>query len=166
MNKKYPKQGLLDNEHRYNMLKLVADKNKKFIISEMDLQGDKSLPTIETLEKTQQQFPNKQICFLTGSDNLKEIHTWDRAEDIVAKYKLIIVERGNDHMDEIIERNSLLLKYKQNLMRLNQEIRSSCSSTYIRNQLKNEKSVKYLLPDEILEYIERNSLYRGNTEND
>lgn len=142
------------------MLKLVADKNNKFIISEMDFCRDKSLPTIETLEKTQQQFPNKQICFLTGSDNLKEIHTWDRAEDIVSKYKLIIMERGCDNVEEIIENNSLLLKNKQNIMKLNQEIRSNCSSTYIRNQLKNEKSVKYLVPEEVIEYIEKYKLYR------
>lgn len=142
------------------MLKLVADKNNKFIISEMDFCRDKSLPTIETLEKTQQQFPNKKICFLTGSDNLKEIHTWDRAEDIVSKYKLIIMERGCDNVEEIIENNSLLLKNKQNIMKLNQEIRSNCSSTYIRNQLKNEKSVKYLVPEEVIEYIEKYKLYR------
>lgn len=160
VNDRYPKKGLLSNELRYNMLKLVADKNNKFIISEMDFGRDKSLPTIETLEKTQQQFPDKQICFLTGSDNLKEIHTWDRAEDIVSKYKLIIMERGCDNVEEIIENNSLLLKNKQNIMKLNQEIRSNCSSTYIRNQLKNEKSVKYLVPEEVIEYIEKYKLYR------
>lgn len=142
------------------MLKLVADKNNKFIISEMDFYRDKSLPTIETLEKTQQQFPDKQICFLTGSDNLKEIHTWDRAEDIVSKYKLIIMERGCDNVKEIIENNSLLLKNKKNIIKMNQEIRSNCSSTYIRNQLKNEKSVKYLVPEEVIEYIEKYKLYR------
>jgi len=142
------------------MLKLVADKNNKFIVSEMDLHGDKSLPTIETLEKTQKQFPDKQICFLTGSDNLKEIHTWDRAEDIVSKYKIIIMERGCDNIDEIIEKSSLLLKYKQNFIKLNQEIRSNCSSTYIRKQLNNEKSVKYIVPDEVIEYIEKHKLYR------
>ena len=126
----------------------------------MDLYGDSSLPTIDTLEKTQQQFPDKQICFLTGSDNLKEIHTWDRAEDIVSKYKLIIMERGCDNIEEVIANNSLLLENKQNIIKLNQEIRSNCSSTYIRNQLKNDKSVKYLVPDEIIEYIEKHKLYR------
>ena len=65
VNEKYPKNGLLSNKHRHNMLKLVANKNSKFIISEMDLQGDISLPTIETLEEAQKQFPDKQICFLS-----------------------------------------------------------------------------------------------------
>jgi nicotinate-nucleotide adenylyltransferase len=163
VNQKYPKEGLLSNEHRYNMLKLVADKNSKFIISDMDLQGDKSLPTIETLEKTQQQFPDKQICFLTGSDNLKEIHTWVRAEEVLSKYKIMIMERGCDDMDEIIENSPFLVKYKENFIKLNQEIISNCSSTYIRKQLENEKCVKYLVPDEVIEYIEKHQLYRRET---
>lgn len=160
VSQKYPKKGLLDNEHRYNMLKSVADKNKRFIISDMDFQGDKSLPTIDTLEQTQKQFPDKQIRFLTGSDNLKELHLWDRAEDIVSNYKIIIMERGDDNMDEIIENNPLLLKYRENFMKLNQEIRSNFSSTYVRKQLKNGKSVRYLMPDEVYEYIEKNNLYK------
>jgi len=142
------------------MLKLVADKNKDFIISSMDFQGEKSLPTIETLEQTQKQFPDRQICFLTGSDNLKELHLWDRAEDIVSNYKIIIMERGCDNMDEIIENNPLLLKYRENFMKLNQEIRSNFSSSYVRKQLKNCKSVRYLMPDEVYEYIEKNNLYK------
>lgn len=162
VNEKYPKKGLLSNEHRRNMLRLVAKNNSKFLISDMDMNGEKSLPTIETLEEIQKQYQNKQICFLTGSDNLKELHTWNRAEDIVSKYKLIIMERGCDNIEEIIENNSLLLKNRQNIIKLNQEIRSNCSSTYIRNQLKNEKSIKYLVPDEVIEYIETHKIYKGN----
>ena len=142
------------------MLKLVADKNSNFIISDIDFYEEKSLPTINTLEEMQKQYPDKEIWFLTGSDNLKYLHTWDRAEDIVSKHKVLIMERENDQMDEIIENNSLLLKNKQNIMRLNQEIRSNCSSTYIRNQLKNEKSINYLVPEEVIEYIEKHKLYR------
>jgi len=143
------------------MLKLVADKNDKFIISDMDFYEEKSLPTIETLEKTQKQYPEKEIWFLTGSDNLKYLHTWDRAEDIVSKHKVIIMERESDQMDSIIENNPLLFKYRDNFIKLNQEIRSNFSSTYIRNKIKNDKSVRYLLPDEVYEYILKNKLYKG-----
>ena len=159
VNKKYPKQGLLANFHRYNMLKLVANKNKDFIISDMDFKEEKSLPTIETLKEIQKQYPDKQICFLTGSDNLKEIHTWDNAEEIVSKYKIIIMERGTDNLEEIIQNNPLLFKYRENFIKVNQEIRSNCSSTYVRNLLHKGKSIKYLVPNEVFEYIEKNKLY-------
>ena len=141
------------------MLKLVADKNSNFIISDIDFYEEKSLPTINTLEEMQKKYPDKEIWFLIGSDNLKYLHTWDRAEDIVSKYKVLIMERENDQFDEIIENNSLLLKYKENLIKLKQELRSNYSSTYVRNQIKANKSVRYLLPEEVYKYILQNKLY-------
>lgn len=159
VNKKYPKDGLLDNEHRYNMLKLVANKNSNFIVSDIDMHGDKSLHTIETLEEMQKQFPDKEMWFLIGSDNLKELYTWNRPEELVSKYKILVMERENDKMKEIIEKHELLFKHKENFMKLNEEIRSNYSSTYVRTQIKEGKSVRYLLPDEVYEYILKNKLY-------
>lgn len=159
VNKKYPKDGLLDNNHRYNMLKLVADKNNNFAISDIDMHEEKSLSTIETLEKIQKQYPNKEICFLIGSDNLKELHTWIRAEELVTKYKIIVMERNQDKIEEILKSNELLNCHKENFKKLRQEIRSNYSSTYIRTQIKEGKSVRYLLPDEVCEYIKENKLF-------
>ena len=159
VNKKYPKDGLLENKHRYNMLKLVANKNSEFIVSDIDMYGEKSLSTIETLEKTEKQFPNKDMWFLIGSDNLKELYTWNRLEELLSKYKILVMEREDDKMEEIIERNSLLYKHKENFLKLNDEIRSNYSSTYVRNQIKRGKNIRYLMPDEIFEYITENKLY-------
>lgn len=160
VNSKYLKNGLIDNEHRYNMLKLVTNKNDKFAVSDIDLHGEKSLSTIETLEKIQKQFQNKEICFIIGSDNLKELHTWKRAEELISKYKILIMERDEDNIEEIIQNNSLLNNYKLNFIKINQEIKSNYNSTYVRTQIKNGKSVRYLMPDEVYEYIEQNKLYR------
>ena len=147
VNKKYPKQGLLENKHRYNMLKLVSDKNSKFEISDMDMCSEKS-------------FPNQEIWFLTGSDNLKEIDTWDRAEELISKYRILIMERNNDNMEEIIQNNLLLNKHKKSFKKLNQNIRSNYNSTYVRGQIKDGKCVRYLMPDEVFEYIQKYQLYR------
>lgn len=161
VSKKYEKDGLEENYHRYNMLKLVIDKNSNFLLSDIDMNENKSLYTIETLEKTQRQFSNKQIWFLIGSDNLKELHTWKRAEELVSNYKILVMERNEDKVEEIIKQNELLNCYKENIEKLNEEIRSNFSSTYVRAQIKKKKSVRYLLPNEVYEYIKENNLYRG-----
>ena len=160
VNKKYSKKGLIENEHRFNMLKLVADKNSSFIVSDVDMYGEKALYTIETLKKTEEQFRDKEIWFLIGSDNLKEIHTWMCAEELVSKYKILVMERENDNMEEIIQNNPLLLKNKQNFRKLNPDMRSNYNSTYVRKQIKEGKSVRYLMPEEVYEYIKKNNLYR------
>ncbi|MCI8361785.1 MAG: nicotinate (nicotinamide) nucleotide adenylyltransferase [Clostridia bacterium] len=159
VNKKYEKDGLLENEHRYNMLKLITDKNENFTVSNIDMNGSRSLYTIETLEEIQKQYKDEQIWFLIGSDNLKELHTWKRAEDLVSKYKVLVMERNKDNIEEIIVKNELLNCYKENIIKLNEEIRSNYSSTYVRSQIKKQKSVRYLMPDEVYEYIKINNLY-------
>ena len=160
VNISYKKEGLIENEHRYNMLKIVADKNTRFMVSNIDMIGNKSLPTIETLQKMQNQHQDREIWALMGSDNLKEIHTWERAEELVSKYKFIIMEREQDIIEDIIKENELLKKYQENFHKLKQDIRSNFNSTYVRNQIKNHKSIRYLVPDEVYEYIEKNQLYR------
>lgn len=159
VNKKYEKDGLLENEHRYNMLKLVTDKNENFTVSNIDMNGSRSLYTIETLEEIQKQYQDKNVWFLIGSDNLRELHTWKRAEELVSKYKILVMERNEDKIEEIIEKNELLNYYKENVIKLSEEIRSNYSSTYVRSQIKKQKSVRYLMPDEVYEYIKINNLY-------
>ena len=160
VNNKYQKAGLIENKHRYNMLKLVADKNKDFSVSDIDFYGERSLYTVEVLEKMQKQFPNKQIWFLTGSDNLKAIPTWKGAEELVSNYKILVMVRNQDNIKEIIKNSKLLNNYKENIFELNPEARNDISSTFVRSQIKKGKSIKYMLPDEVYEYIERNNLYK------
>lgn len=160
VNKKYSKKGLIENEHRFNMLKLVADKNDSFFVSDVDMYGEKALYTIETLRKTQEQFKDKEIWFLIGSDNLKELHTWKCAEELVSRYKILVMERDDENMEDIIENNPLLREHQENFRRLNPEMRSNYNSTYVRKQIKAGKSVRYLMPEEVYEYIEQNKLYR------
>jgi len=159
---KYHKQGLIENKHRYNMLKKVIEKNSKFVLSDVDMYENKSLLTIKVLEDIQEQFKDKEIWVLIGSDNLKKIHKWYRAEELVSKYKILVMERNEDVMEDIIKENEILERHKENFKKLNKEIKSDLSSTYVRNQIENNKSIKDLVPDEVREYIEENRLYRGN----
>lgn len=159
VNKKYEKDGLLENEHRYNMLKLVTQNNENFVVSDIDMNQNRSLYTIETLEEIQKQYKDKNVWFLIGSDNLKGLHTWKRAEELVSKYKILVMERNEDKVSDIVKNNELLNCYKENIIKLNEEIRSNFSSTYIRSQIRKQKSVRYLMPDEVYEYINQNKLY-------
>jgi len=68
VNKRYPKDGLIENEHRYQMLKRVVDKNNHFLVSDIDMYNDHSLSTIETIEE------NTQTRHVTiSTEKLKEL---------------------------------------------------------------------------------------------
>ena len=159
VNSKYEKEGLLENEHRYNMLKLVCDKNKDFIVSDIELKQEKQLHTIDTLELLQNDYPNNIICFTMGTDNLKEISKWGSSEKLVTDFKILVLERDEDSMDEIIKNDEFLLKYKESFIKLKENIRSNISSTFVREKIKRGKSIRYLTPDEVYYYIKENNLY-------
>ena len=160
VNKKYAKDGLAENKHRYQMLKSVIDKNDKFLLSDIDMKESRSLSTIETLELIQEQYPNQEICFLMGSDNLKEFHSWIRAEELIASFRLFVMERDEDNLKEIINEDKLLRSYQENIIKLDIRIKTNFSATYLRSQLKKGKSIRYLVPEEVYDYIEKNNLYK------
>lgn len=159
VNSKYQKEGLLENEHRYNMLKLVCDKNEDFIVSRVELDRSRQLYTIETLELLQKEYPDNIICFTLGTDNLKEIPTWSSSEKLVTNFKILVLERDEDNMEDIINQNEFLLKHKDSFIKLKENIRSNISSTFVREKIRRGKSIRYLTPDEVYYYIKENNLY-------
>lgn len=160
VNSKYQKtEALLSNEQRYNMLKLVCEQNENFEVSDIELKSDRPLYTIETLNILQKQYPNNEIVFTTGTDNLREFDTWHEAEQIVKNFKVLVLERDEDSMDEIIALNSFLSANKSSFIKVKENIRSNLSSTFVRDKIRRGKSIRYLIPDEVYRYIKENKLY-------
>lgn len=160
VNSKYQKADLISNEHRYKMLKLVCDNNDKFEVSSVEIDSDRPLYTIETLRSFQAKYSEYEIGFIIGSDNLKELDTWQKADELTKDFKIYVLERDKDSIEEIIKSNEFLNKNKQAFIKAKDNITSNLSSTFVRNKLKNSKSVKYLTPDEVVAYIEENKLYQ------
>ena len=153
VNQKYQKKGLLDNKYRYEMLKSVCDKNDKFEVSDIELKKKRQPYTIETLEEIQKQYPEKTIWFTTGSDNLKELKTWEKAEDLVKKFKILVLERDEDCLEDIIKQDKFLSNNEKSFIKVKNSVKSSLSSSFVRNKIKEGKSIRYFTPDEVYEYI-------------
>lgn len=156
---KYPKRGLASDEDRYNMLKLICDKNDRFDLSRVEIECSRQLFTIETLRILQKEYPEYELTFLTGSDNLKELETWDKVEELVSEFKLYILKRDEDDIEKIISQSKFLTENRNAFIFANNKTISNLSSTFARECLKNNKSIRYLAPDEIIEYIKENKLY-------
>ena len=162
VNSKYNKQGLIENEHRYNMLKLVCEHNPRFEVSDVEIRQGRQLYTIETLELLEHDWPGYKLYFVIGSDNLKELYWWHEADRLLRSYKIIVVERDEDVMEDIIENDDFLkeYKYKDVFIKCRENIKSNMSSTYVRKKLMQGKSIRYLTPDEVYYYIQDNYLYQ------
>lgn len=160
VNSKYQKkENVINNEHRYNMLKLICDDNEKFEVSRIELDSERQLYTLETLNKLKEKYKNDEIVFATGTDNLMELETWHNPQELLNNFKILVLERDKDILEQIVNSNDFLLKNKNAFLKLENNIRTNLSSTLARDKIRRKKSIRYMTPDIVYEYIKENHLY-------
>ena len=158
---KYQKSKLASDEHRYNMLKLICDNEDKLEVSDIELIQDKQLYTIETLDLLKQQYGELyEVWFVMGTDNLKEIDTWNSSERLLKEYKIIVLERENDILEQINKNNKFLKEYKESLIKIKGIEKTFLSSTMIREKIKKGEQIDEYIPISIKKYIYDNNLYK------
>ena len=151
---KYNKEGLANQNDRYNMVKLMIKGYNNLDVSNYEF--NKLTYTYETLDYFKKIYQNDDIYFICGSDNLKEITTWKNYDYILNNYKIIVIKRNNDDIDKII--NNLLI-YNKNIIYVT-DIENNVSSTLIRKSL-NKNNNEYLVQNmdaKVIKYIKINSI--------
>lgn len=150
----YPKQSLVEFKHRYQMLKLMVGNNPNILVSAYEAK-EKLTYTYQTLDYFHTIYPNDEIYFILGSDNLKEFKRWRNYEYILKNYKVLVINRNGDDITKILSDYS---EYQDNIIRANIPLRE-ISSTEIREQLKNNRDLAHKINKNVLEYIEKENLY-------
>lgn len=149
-----------DGDTRISMTALAIEDNPHFALSTMEVERKGPTYTCETLAELKKLHPETEYYFIVGADNLFSIETWWKPEEILAGCTLIVAARGDKEESAIINKAAELKeKYKARIFLL-PERRFDVSSTEIREKIKRGESVRYLLPDKVIAYIEKNRLYK------
>ena len=146
---RYNKNGLASDEIRFNMLEQICAKEPGLEVSRLELDSDKQLYTIETLRKIKQQNPNKQIYFVLGTDNLKELETWHKVYELLSSFKFIVLKRDEDSVSDIIDKIKILKKYESSFFELNGIDTVDLSSSYVRKRIQDGETIVGLVPSKI-----------------
>lgn len=149
----YNKLDLISFIDRYKMVKLMIEKYNNLSISDISNNNDYKY-TYQTLDYFQKIFKDDDIYFICGTDNLDQLDTWMKYEYILENYKLLVIKRNDDNIENILTKYE---KYKDNIVFANIESRL-LSSTTIRNNITNEK-IKEYLDERVYEYIIKNKFY-------
>lgn len=146
----YNKPYLASFNDRFNMLKLMFN-NANVIISRIE-EKKQFDGTITSLDELSKKYNN--IHLVIGSDHLVTLKNWIRYEELLEKYPLIIMNRNNTNIDEIMARyKGLDVKYDKIMFD------HPASSTKVRNDFNNHK---HWLEDNVYNYIVNNNLYGVN----
>lgn len=149
------KNNLIEEEHRYNMLEILSNKNDNIMVSDYELKSE-VVYTIDTLKHFKEEYPNDEICFICGLDNFSYIDKWKNGEEILTNYKIVVINRDGNDLEELLVKYD---KYKDNIIISNMEMKD-ISSTYIRDNIKEIDKVKEYIDEDVLRYIQENNLYR------
>ncbi|MCP4634056.1 MAG: nicotinate-nucleotide adenylyltransferase [candidate division Zixibacteria bacterium] len=138
--------------HRLNMLNIAIAENPAFEILDIELNRPGKSFSVDTLRELKESYPDWELFFIIGSDNLSEILTWKNPERIFKLANIVLVNRpGNDLPPSEIDLPGEVIELK--LPGLN------ISSTQIRQYIKDDVPCQYLLPPDVERYILDNSLY-------
>lgn len=138
-------------EHRLNMLKLAIEDNKYFTCSDFELVKEGVSYTIDTLKYLKKEY--QDIELIIGYDNLLEYSSWKNPDEILELAKLVVLKRSWRDKEEKDKYFYLAEIINTPLIEI--------SATDIRERIKNNLPVNYLVPDKVIEYICRLNLYKG-----
>jgi nicotinate-nucleotide adenylyltransferase len=135
----YPEQARLD------LVQKAIRSNPRFRCSAIEFSLPRPSYTFQTLEYLEENEPGKRFCIIMGSDNLDKLDMWKHSEQILNQYRIHIYQRPG-------------YKIKRRLhahITLHDAPFLYISATYIRDIIREGRSARYLVPDEILQDVQK-----------
>jgi len=188
---KYGKKGLLPSNHRIKMVKLAIEDNDFLKCSQWEVHQDQWTRTRDVLDEYKKQvaqaienpdskpdwlpkFPElsgeiPQILLVCGGDLLESFSVpglW-KGEDIqtiVKEFGLVVVKREGSNPENFVYDHDILHKFRDNIHIVEERVPNDISSTRIRKAIRRKESIRYFVPDPVIQYISENKLYHEENE--
>lgn len=153
----YVKRDLINLKDRIHMLELIFKDNKNIEISDISKDNDYQY-TYQVLDYFNRIYPNDEIYFICGTDNLKQFINWKKYNYILEKYKLIVLKRDSDDINDII--CNFYIEYINKFVIINNK-ENGISSSIIREYIKDNKYnlCRDYVDELVLDYIKEKKLY-------
>jgi nicotinate-nucleotide adenylyltransferase len=142
--------GLLNEYHRLHLVKLATDGDNRIKASDIEFSLPRPSYTTTTLAYLKEKYLEHEFCIIMGSDSFQNLHKWKNYEVIVKEYDTYVYLRpGYEVVNPLQARLHLV---EAPLLQL--------SATQIRKYVKEGKSIRYLVPENVREEIEKGGYYK------
>lgn len=145
------KASLLADHHRYAMVNIAVEDNPKLWASNIEFKLPQPSYTVHTLAFLEEKYPQKQFVLIMGGDNLASFHKWKNYTHILDNYEIKVYPRPGEKLPELASHPHIKIVNNVPLMQI--------SSSFIRQCIREGKSVEYLLSDKVFKYLTEMHFY-------
>ncbi|MPZ95612.1 MAG: nicotinate-nucleotide adenylyltransferase [Propionibacteriales bacterium] len=145
-------------EDRYLMTVIATASNPHFSVSRVDIDRAGPTYTVDTLRDLRRLHPDAELYFITGADALAQILTWRDADEVFELAHFVGCTRPGHHITEVT-----LESLPKDRVTIVEIPALAISSTACRNRVMADEPVWYLVPDGVVQYIAKRSLYKTET---
>lgn len=138
-------KNLLSEHDRLDMVREAIHDDYHFHASNVEFDMPKPSYTIDTLTYLSEQHPETEFSLIIGEDNLASFPKWKNADQILENYRLLVYPRPNSEKSDLSTQPNVLKVEAPEV---------DISATLIRKMIREKRSIKYLVPDGVLELID------------
>jgi len=140
-------------EQRLAMLECAFGNDARFGITDYELKRGGVSYTIDTVRYFQTRFPDDELYWVIGEDQLPALHEWKEIESLVRLVEFIVLSRpGHENAKPVNIPGLRMGRCNGHLLEL--------SSTEIRRRVREGSPIDYFMPHKTVEYVRENGLYR------
>ena len=150
---------ITSGELRCSMVEMAIADNPQFAMLDIEVSSTEMSYTYRTLEKLEHIFPETEIYFIMGADSLSDFSSWKNPQRISELCKLLVAVRDNLNKSELHRIADQLFHDFHTQVELLDTPNISISSHDIRDRVRKQASIRYLVPEEVRKYIVTNHLY-------
>ena len=174
--------------HRYEMVSLATIFTPYFSVSSIEIDRPGRSYSVETVQELRKIYGKDSIFyFIVGVDAFLEISTWKNAKELLASVQFIVTARPGWRLDDVerslkskklvklgnprfrylkiseIDSEAKIKTPEEGLVLLVEVVSHDISSTEIRHLVEEGRSIRFLVPDTVAAYMDKNQLYREHS---
>lgn len=145
------KKGLGNMYDRLEMARLATEPADHIKVSDIEFKLPQPSYTIDTLTYLHEKYPAKEFVLIMGADNLASLKKWKNYEVLLKNYQIYVYPRPQTDVSEWTDHPSITLTATPQM---------EISSTFIRQALKENRNIQFLVPENVIAFMDSKNMYR------
>lgn len=145
-----PSKSLLHEFDRFDMVQAAIADNHRLAVTDAEFHLPRPSYTVDTLEHLTAKFTDHEFSLILGEDNLEGFMRWKEPEKILARHKLLVYPRPGAVQTDL-HRHPAVTMIAAPLIEI--------SATYIRQCVRENRSIRYLVPEVVISMIDKKGFY-------